>query len=300
MTNSAFLPGYIPSDGLRVVGDSARLSELAGKHNGAVVWQGALQSVIEDKGIVDCRGIYHWNAENGKQALMKAVNFCVDALQLKDLPDWKHSRDGLVNFLEPYYAEEPECLAFVFFESCRDSLLNRFQLEDARVQIRQVPAPNLKSSFADVPFVDVCHKPLKIRSARQAEHLLDPKLLDFAAPEGYRLNEVHFSRTTYRRLVTTSEDRFNSDFDTWFLCSQEDRQMLELGEYPSRWTHLRRGSLNIARLMSWILVDPITGMAGNYCFDLDPVTGGILTLRWTRQPLEMLAASDPRFDRWLF
>ncbi|MCA9217361.1 MAG: hypothetical protein KDB27_30040, partial [Planctomycetales bacterium] len=49
-----------------------------------------------------------------------------------------------------------------------------------------------------------------------------------------------------------------------------------------------------------ILVDPITGMAGNYCFDLDPVTGGILTLRWTRQPLEMLAASDPRFDRWLF
>jgi hypothetical protein len=79
-----------------------------------------------------------------------------------------------------------------------------------------------------------------------------------------------------------------------------DASLLEAGQYPARVAHFVGDNINPARLMSWMSLDIETGMAGNYCFDFDPYSGELLTIRWTRQELEMLIHSDPRFDRWLF
>jgi hypothetical protein len=88
---------------------------------------------------------------------------------------------------------------------------------------------------------------------------------------------------------------------TNFCAAQgvDDRSQLARGFVPAGRLRLRANGVNAARIMSWSKVDLATGAAETYAFDIDPESGGVLSVRYSTATLEMLTEMDPRLDGWL-
>lgn len=300
-STQAYMPSFRPADGFRIVDKPQALAQLASMDSGGVVWLNTLDTL--GRNVPDRRGIFHWDPSRGRNGLLRAIDSCWDALCLNALPYADETRRGMLNFLLPYYQREQSSLGVVFFESCRDILQKRFVGTEAKVKISQ------RADTSDVPRCQRVSYDLARDStirlwgkASAKQESIQPRGLRFATPSNRPIHDCVFSKTRFWRDVDGGDGvYYTRPYDVWCLSTPEvDYELLLRGRYPTQASRLIGGSINPSRLITWLAIDPVTGMTGNYCFDIDAVSGELLTLRWTSQELTMLAETDPRFDRWLY
>ena len=220
----------------------------------------------------------------------RAIGWMGAALKIQDSAhqdsaQWSRLCAAFVSITQSFFANAGNAGAWVYFESCRDSIASQ------------------NPTTLQFPVGDVGRMPVPKRCNRGSYVLQDVLLprfaLEFVGPRGTLSSSDQLVRFRRRREVPLSEHHcIFGNFDTWCIAGHEDDELLGRGAVPAG-SLFQRDSINIGVICNWVKVIP-GGYITTISVEVDPYSSRIVTIRRIEKiPLELLLRIHPRYHDWL-
>ena len=222
-----------------------------------------------------------------------ALGFVRDMLGLRETTGWRSGPPRFLSQLvEDFYKEDGQAIAWVTFEAGRDPIGRRHR------GYKEVLMPSTTPEFKVAANSIVGRG--KIPLIKGIKLTTDD--LDMMPPEGLTVRDTHFTGLAVRRTLAVESlpSPLNGNWMSWCLASRDgDAEALGRGSAPASGQHLLAGSINPARLMTWMKLDLQKGNTYSWAFDIHRRTGQIFSIRYAEVPLRMQIELDPWLDDWL-
>jgi hypothetical protein len=262
-------------------------------------WPGELKPLLQplglegDRRILDNRGVLLTTERMMHAHRGYVLGWVGEMLGLRQAGVWQAKPPPFLSRLvRDFYREDGNGIAFVIVEASRDSIRLRHRgfkevLQPARGTAFQFGADGIEDRIK-IPLLN------GIELSTGGLHLVPP--------EGRRVKDTHFTRMKVERVIeaASSPKPLKGQWTNWCLASQDaDREALSRGFAPAGKQLLLHGSVNAARLMTWMKIDIIYGHTHSYALDMHPESGSIFAVRHASVPLKMHIELDPWLDDWL-
>lgn len=270
--------------------------KLASVRHGNVDWRDTL-SLSSGKRVSYVRGISHFNPLE-RRNLERATLIAMESTEMNKWYDHVIVREGLLGSLEEFYHGCSDALCLVIYENLRELFAKRcedFSKEGFKIEQKPLVNPMIDDSY-DTPYRTFRHRPASINCFH-----VDLYRLPLQLPEDSVANDVYLRGYGYRRTFSTvSGERSIGFWDHWSLARKgEDDQAMLVGKYATRVSGLLEDALNPSCILTWMKIDIANGRSYSVCFDFDPVTGCLISIRNVEMSLHDYLLMDPRLDHWL-
>lgn len=256
-----------------------------------VLWTGALGPLLGNRRYPDHRGVLLASQARMITKSAYVLDWGRDALGLTDSDGWEHGPpDFLPQLIKSFYANGAgDTVALVHVESCRDFLRRRLaRLSEAPTQTRPM------RFWSPLTFQD------KKRVILRSRTVLPPRSLRWEVPGDRLLSETTVTEIPMIRKVYRGSVPILTNMTSWCLATRvEDDALLQRAAIPAGLQCRVTDSVNGARLMKFLKIDLRTNQTESYTIDVNPQTGGVISLRYMRSELRVLATLDPWFDDWV-
>ena len=263
-------------------------------------WPGELRPLLKPLGLEndsdlkgDNRGLFLTTESMMHTHRGYAISWVCDMLGLRNTEGWRNRPPPFLSRLvRDFYKESGKAIAWVMVEACRDSI----RLRHRGFKETLLPATEPDFQFKATGIEDRVKLPLLNGIELSTEGL------NLVPPKGLTARDTHFTRMAVQRTLRaeSSPDLLTGQWMSWCLASQDgDHEPLSRGSVPSSGQYLLAGSINPAKLMTWMKLDLIYGWTYSYAVDVHPHSGEIYSIRYARVPLRMQIELDPWLDDWL-
>ena len=263
-------------------------------------WPGELKPLLQPLGLDaeprlkgDNRGLLLTTESMMHARRGYVLGWVCDMLGLRHTDGWRSRPPPFLSrFVRDFYQESGQTIAWVMVEACRDSI---------RLRHRGFKETLLPSSKPEFQFkANAIEDRVRIPLRNGLE--LSTYGLQMVSPKGLEPRDTHFTRMAVQRTlaIESSPSPLIGQWTTWCLASPDgDREAVSQGSAPASGQWLLAGSINPARLMTWVKLDLIYGWTYSYAFDVHPDSGNTFSVRYARVPLRMQIELDPWLDDWL-